>query len=85
MKNTPYVKVYDENGVVVNPIVEKLETKFPNRRQRRQKPARFRRQNKGINLSIVGRFKYQRYIQEIILPTGKIKRIEHNRLKGVDY
>lgn len=34
--NKPYVKEYDENGIVLNPIVGSYRTKYPNRKERRK-------------------------------------------------
>lgn len=33
--NRPYVKQYNKNGVLINPIVRSLVPDFPNRRKRR--------------------------------------------------
>lgn len=83
--NKPYVKILDNNGIVTNPINKEYISVFPNRSERRLLPARFKKQNKGINLIIVGKFKYRKIIQEILLKNGSIKRIEHTQLKGVNY
>lgn len=74
--NTPYVKQYNDDGSVANPIEGKLESKFPNRRMRRTRPERFRGNHKGTSLTVTGNSAYFRVIQDI---GGKL--IEHYVLK----
>ncbi len=66
--NTPYVKKFDKNGNLVNPIVgsyNSLENYPQNRAQRRKKDTRFRGNTKGVSLTIVKTEKYKRVIQII--------------------
>lgn len=77
MKNIPYVKQYNPDGTIANPIKESYESKLPNRRQRKGKQPRFIGNGKNNHMTITGRFRYDRKVQLI----GK-KRIEHNVLKG---
>ena len=72
--NVPYKKNYDENGVLINPIVEKLENFFPNRSERRKvkQKARFFGNGKNVSLTVTKTSRYLRRIQLI----GS-KRVEH--------
>ena len=40
--NIPYVKKFNENGELINPIASVYASEFPNREKRRHKPTRFR-------------------------------------------
>lgn len=78
--NKPYIKSYDENGVVSNPIQGSLISKLPNRKQRRYTEPRFRGNHKGCSLTVVEgkpQVAYHRVIQ--ITPEGK--QILHYLLK----
>jgi hypothetical protein len=78
MKNIPYVKQYNEDGTIANPIKGSYESKLPNRSQRRNnKQPRFVGNGKNHHMTITGRFRYDRRIQII----GK-KRIEHYVLQS---
>lgn len=35
--NKPYVKQFDEQGILLNPIVKSYKSNYPNRKQRRTK------------------------------------------------
>lgn len=94
--NIPYVKQYNEEGVLTNPIKGFYPNQFPNRKARKETrdrkwggshpKERFMGNRKGISLSIVGALKYRRFIQWALdEKTGDIKRIEHYLLKGVNY
>lgn len=75
--NKPYIKIYDADGVLTNPIHGSLISKFPNRQQRRYTAPRFRGNQKGNSLTVVGRSAYHRVIQ--VTPEGK--QIQHYLLK----
>ncbi len=74
MKNTPYVKEYNEVGEIINPIIGSYLSPFKNRQQRRLKQNRFIGNGTNFPLVVAGAFKYKKRIQ-IIPGTGK--RIEH--------
>lgn len=93
--NIPYVKEY-KDGVLQNPIKGSYLNRFNNRKARAEtrnriwggKSPRFKFMGNGKNFSLTinGKYKYARRIQEIISKvTGQIKRIEHYDLKGVNY
>jgi len=78
--NTPYVKQYDKNGVLLNPIVGGYYHEFPNRAERRRAahPKRFRGNHKGISLTVNQNVKYRRVMQVVFdKDTGKKKNILH--------
>lgn len=82
--NTSYVKQYDANGRVINPIVGDLIHQFPNRRQRKQslKKQRFYGESKNTHLTVSGNVKFFRVKQIIKLKLNGIKKtIEHYVLK----
>lgn len=94
--NQPYVKQYTETGEVANPITGHYIQPFPNRSARKESRARmwggkspkvrFMGNGKNFSLSVYGKLKYARRIQEVIdNETGKTKRIEHYDLKGKNY
>jgi len=78
MKNQPYVKIYDENNFLTNPIIGSYQSPFANRRTRRARPTRFIGNNAGNSLTVRDTTAYHRCVQ-IINDTknGGIKRIEH--------
>ena len=75
--NTPYVKQYNEEGEVINPINGKYVSQFPNRRARANKKQRFMNNSKSFPLIVFGKFKFKKVIQKEIDKQGKVKRIEH--------
>lgn len=58
----PYVKRYDAQGVLLNPITkhEPYMSTEPNRAAGRMQQPRFRDNHKGISLVIVGTTKFER-------------------------
>ena len=76
--NTPYVKVYDENGNVKNLIKDAYLSKFPNRKATREhkNETRFRGNTKHVNLTVLKESKFVRFVQTIFTKTGT-KRINH--------
>lgn len=78
--NVPYVKKYDENGKVLPIDGGAYLHKLPNRKQRRSilNNKSFTGNHKGISLTVSGRFKYERVVQEVKDQFGRvIKRINH--------
>jgi hypothetical protein len=75
--NTPYVKKYDKNGKVINPITMYIPD-GENRKKRREKNSthKFMNNRKGMPLTVVGKFKFIRHIQLIMCKDG-LKRIYH--------
>ena len=65
MQNIPYVKTFDKDGKLENPIDGFYSPAFPNRKTRRQKSPRFRGNNKGVSLTVVKTQKYKRVMQLI--------------------
>lgn len=84
--NKPYVKEY-KDGKLTNPIKSVYNSEFPNRSARRNKPTRFRGNQKGISLTVVKTEKYKRVIQliQIIEKDKKGKplaqTVENNHIK----
>lgn len=77
--NVPYVKKYDENGRVTNPIKGSLISEFPNRKERREElqKHRFYGESKNLHLTVKGAFKYLRLKQIEFTKQGQKKVIEH--------
>lgn len=63
--NKPYVKKYDENGVMINPIERVYLSTEPNRAERRFSPKKFRGNNKGFSFSIIQGSRYKRVLRVI--------------------
>ena len=84
MKNTPYVKQYNELGQLLNPINGAYISPYPNHATRNARPDRFKSNKKGVCLTVGEHFtlKYHRHVQEIVLKNGKVKRIQHYLLKN---
>ena len=72
--NEPYVKKYDEKGLLLNPIVKNYLHVSNNRKTRREgkQKSRFIGNGKNFPLAVYGRFKYKKVLQ---LLEGK--KIEH--------
>lgn len=90
--NKPYVKEY-KDGKLINPIVSEYKSEFPNRKDRRFKPDRFRGNQKGISLSVVKTDKYKRVIQLIQIiekdkkgkPLAQTVENNHIRIKQIKH
>jgi hypothetical protein len=84
--NKPYVKQFNENGELVNPIKGIYASVFPNReRRRRIKQAEpFMGNSKGAKITVSGKFKYRRYVQVSngVGKDGRIHTINHYALVG---
>lgn len=61
--NKPYVKQYDENGLLLNPIEGKYTHSGPNRKMRNAKPPRYFNNSANCQMSIVKNEAYRKYIQ----------------------
>ena len=85
--NVPYVKKFNENGELTNPISGVYKSEFQNRSERRKKPTRFRGNKKGISLTVVKTEKYKRVIQIIqVIEKGRRGKpiqqtVENNHIK----
>lgn len=80
MKNKPYVKMYDKNGIIKNPIKTGYLHDFENRRERRSllHKKRFFGNGKNIHLTVIKLSKYLRFRQYLFDDeTGMVKTIEH--------
>lgn len=77
--NTPYVKVYDSNGNVSNPIVGSYPSLAPNRKQRRaiKQKNRFYGESKNYHLTCDGINSYARIKQYSINKEGNKKVVLH--------
>lgn len=88
--NKPYVKQYNEQGLVNNLIVGSYKSTEPNRRKRRELESRTKNKpfignKKGISLVVVqvGALSFQKYknfIQVVKMNDGSIKRINQSQL-----
>jgi len=77
MTNQPYVKKYNANGEVVNPIVGSYIHQLPTRSEKRKGPDRFISNGNNYHLTIFKGHKFRRFRQHILLKDGNIKNIEH--------
>lgn len=75
--NQFYVKRYDEQGVLLNPILKSFINNFPNRAKRRQKDVRFQTNHKGVQLTTHGQFAFHRIAQVEWDKNGNEKYILH--------
>ncbi|MCK9430042.1 MAG: hypothetical protein M0R17_08570 [Candidatus Omnitrophica bacterium] len=80
MTNTPYVKKYDKDGQLTNPIEGNFINEFPNRRSRHElkQTYRFYGESKNYHLTVKGILKYHRVKQIVVdKKIGDKKIIEH--------
>lgn len=63
--NKPYVKKYDGNGVLTNPIERVYLSTAPNRAARRFSPKKFRGNNKGFSFTIIQGSRYKRVLRVV--------------------
>lgn len=75
--NQPYVKQFEENGILLNPINRIYQNQGRNRKQRRQKETRFMGNGKQFPLTIFGKHRFRRTIQLIIDAAGYKTRVKH--------
>lgn len=84
--NKPYVKRYDEQGLLINPLKENYLHKYPNSNKRKSalRKERFFGNGKNIPLTVYPKGKFLRFRQEIVCvnpktkkPTGEVRFIEH--------
>ena len=75
--NKPYVKMYDKNGAVFNPIISIYIHHFPNRSQRRRRPDRFIGNGKNFHITIFKEHRFKRHLQVVLLKDGTLRKIEH--------
>jgi hypothetical protein len=78
--NTPYVKRFNENGELLNPINGTYMSQHPNRRQRKsmEKGTRMFPNDKGFHMTVTPFGRYiKRYQQEVDMETGRTKIILH--------
>lgn len=81
--NQPYVKQYNDQGKLINPIVGTYKSEFPTRSERRQEMSLINNRpfvgnSKNHHLTVMKTAKYKRVRQETIdRETGKKKFIEH--------
>lgn len=77
--NVPYVKAYDNNGFLANPIIEGYMSNFPNRKQRRKikQKNRFYGESKNFHLTTTGKYAFRRIKQISFDKDGDKKTIFH--------
>jgi len=59
--NQPYVKQFNEQGILQNPIVGSYRHKFQNRSKRREPDGRPFSNKKGIQLVVIGNAKFKKH------------------------
>ena len=75
--NTPYVKKFDENGQLLNPI-NGMYVSGVGKRYRKNNDGRLFNNRNTFSVYLIGPYKYKRYTQVIKDVNGKITRIVHN-------
>ena len=88
MKNVPYVKQFDKEGLITNPITKHTPYLHEYKNSREQKldthPKRFQGNGKNYPLVVLGTFKFLKCLQVVYLKdkkgyfTGKVKYIQHH-------
>lgn len=84
--NTPYVKEYNENGELLNPIKGKYASSNPNRSNRRliHKKDRFKSNKKGQSMTVLVRDRYLKRTQLITFLNEETERIERRKIFHYD-
>ena len=72
-KNVPYVKSFDSNGKLLNPIGDGYFSMWPNRKMRRPSKVRF---NSG-KYATIGNSRFVKILQLIPLKDGSLKKVFH--------
>jgi hypothetical protein len=75
--NIPYVKQFDKNGTLLNPIKGSYLNEFPNRSERHKKKERFHGESKNFHLTVVKSALFKRVRQIEFEKDGTRKTIEH--------
>ena len=75
--NIPYVKEYDEKGLLLNPIKDSYLNKFQNRRERHKILGRFFGNGKNFHLTVTPISRFKRVRQMEFDKNGNRKIIEH--------
>ncbi len=77
--NTPYIKQYDNNGELIDPITKNnpIVSLHPNRAARRKKVLRFYGNGKNCHLTVTKISKHKRVMQFILPKEGNKKTIYH--------
>lgn len=79
--NLPYVKEYDKDGIVTNPINGSYEHKFQNRSDRKKllKKVRFYGESKNYHLTVTKISRHRRFKQIINCIDPKTKKLTGER------
>lgn len=75
--NVPYVKKYDENMELSNPINGRYASPFPNRQARRPKKNRFFNNSNSHQMTVSGSMRYRKSLQIEVDKEGNQKYIYH--------
>lgn len=76
--NIPYVKKYDENRELINPIKGTYTTGIGDRTSRRPETHRFKGNGNNFSLTVMPKGKFRRVVQRVIeIDTGKLKNVYH--------
>jgi hypothetical protein len=78
-RNVPYVKKYDTDGKVINPVIGAYIHEYDNRKKRRivMQKARFYGESKNVHLTIIKGARFLRLKQIEFDKKGFRKTIEH--------
>lgn len=75
--NQPYVKEYNENGELLNPIKKSYPQPFDNRKKRRETEGRFMHNGARSNMVVHKIAAYHKQVQYVVDKDGKLKEILH--------
>lgn len=76
-ENKPYVKDFNENGELKNPIRGIYPTVGPNRKERRYREPRFMNNRGGAQIQVIGNKKYRKVLQHYTKIGGDIGVVQH--------
>ena len=76
MKNQPYIKQYDKNGVLTNPIDRLYKSGVGRRYRRRKEPRKVNNRN-SFHLALFGMAKFHIRFQKVLTDSGEVKSILH--------
>lgn len=79
--NTPYIKRYNQDGELTNPILGARLHHEANRRSRRSKPTRFVNNRNTFHLTVTETLRYKRVVQKVVCKDGSVRQVGHYVLR----
>lgn len=82
IRNTPYVRQYDQNGTLLNPIL-KGQPYYHEHRNRAQR--RYKEPNYSVGMTVLSRARFMRFRQQVPVYIGKGKDRVFSHFKWIQH